>query len=138
MEEIAVEQKHGDIQMVEIQPDRGKLLSNSETTFAGCSIRDLERVRRFILRRCSEGGQLTHDQFLKYYREVDSLHSFGYINTWFHLNGDERIHVTNRGLTYLEVLDRRLGKEIDCKEDGEPVLRTLDSRMDSIMRGFRE
>lgn len=138
MEEMIVEQKIGDIQMVGIQPDRGKLLSDSETTFAGCSIRDLERVRRFILRRCSEDGQLTHDQFLKYYREVDSLHSFGYINTWFHLNGDERIRVTNRGLTYLGVLDRRLGKETDCKEDGEPILRTLDSRIDSIMRGFRE
>ncbi len=138
MEEIAVEQKHGDIQMVEIQPDRSRLLSDSRALFGSCSIQDLERVRRFILRRCSEGGQLTHDQFLRFYTQVDSLDSCGYINTWFRINGDEKIRVTDRGLTYLGILDRRLGEETDCKEDGEPILRSFDSMIDLVIRGFHE
>ncbi len=138
MDETIIEKIYGDIQMVEIQPDRSRLLSDSRALFGSCSIQDLERVRRFILRRCSEGGQLTHDQFLRFYTQVDSRDSCGYINTWFRINGDEKIRVTDRGLTYLEILDRRLRKETDYKEDSEPILRSFDSMIDLVVRRFHE
>lgn len=112
------------IPMINGRPDRRRMIAESGLWFGGCSLRDVKRIRRFILRRCSDGGQLTHDQFLRFYQVLDLLWTTGFVAMKFHITKDETIHVTEKGRRYLAWLDKELGEETDCSADGEPILRT--------------
>lgn len=132
MEEAIVEHRYGDGTMMNIKPDRNMWLYRSKIMLSGCSGRDINRIRRFILRRCSEGGQLTSDQFLTYYSQIDYLDLYGLLSTMFRLNGSEKISVSKTGLEYLAVLDDLLGKEVDCEEDGEPIVKIYGKTLISM------
>ena len=112
------------IPMINGRPDRRRMIAESGLWFGGCSLRDVKRIRRFILRRCSDGGQLTHDQFMRFYQVLDLLWTTGFVAMKFHITKDETIHVTEKGRRYLAWLDKELGEETDCSADGEPILRT--------------
>ncbi|MGN0098728.1 MAG: hypothetical protein ACI38Y_05340 [Candidatus Methanomethylophilaceae archaeon] len=112
------------IPMINGRPDRRKMIAGSSLWFGGCSLRDMKRIRRFILRRCSDGGQLTHDQFMRFYQVLDLLWTTGFLAMRFHITKDETIRVTEKGMRYLAWLDKELGEETDCAADGEPILRT--------------
>lgn len=138
MEGTIVEQKCGEGLMIGIRPNRKMWAYRSKMMLSGCSGRDIERIRRFILRRCSEGGQLTSDQFLIYYHQIDYLDLHGFLSTMFRWDGSKTINVTKIGLEYLAVLDNILGKETDCKEDGEPIVKILGQSLVSMEEGFYE
>ena len=112
------------IPMINGRPDRRKMIARSTIWIGGCSLRDMKRLRRFILRRCSDGGQLTHDQFMRFYSVLDLLWTTGFLAMRFHTTKDETLRITEKGKKYLAWLDKELGAEIDCRIDGEPILRT--------------
>lgn len=138
MEEIAVEQRYGDGVMVNTRPDRTEWVYRSRMMLSGCSCKDIEKIRRFILRRCSKGGQLTPEQFQTYYHQIDYLNLLGFISTRFCLDGSMNIHVTKTGLEYLAILDERLGNKVDCKKDGEPVLKIYGKTSIDLQEGSDE
>ena len=112
------------IPMINGRPDRRKMIARSTIWIGGCSLKDMKRLRRFILRRCSDGGQLTHDQFMRFYSVLDLLWTTGFLAMRFHTTKDETLRITEKGKKYLAWLDKELGAEIDCRIDGEPILRT--------------
>ena len=112
------------IPIVDGRPDRRKMIVKSRIWLANCSLRDIQRVRRFILRTCSDGRQLTHEEFLRYYQVVEFLCFYDFISLEFNATWDESLSITGKGRKYLDLLDRELGEEIDCLPDGEPILRT--------------
>lgn len=56
----------------------------------------------------------------------------------FRWDGSKTIDVTKMGLEYLAVLDNILGKETDCREDGEPIVKILGQSLVSMEEGFYE
>ena len=112
------------VPMLNGRPDVNRMIMDSRMELGLICINDFKRVSRYIMKKCSNGGQLTHEQFVRYYLVVRILCVNGLISTMFDINCNERIHVTRKGLEYLSSLERQLGVDHDCMVDGEPLLNT--------------
>lgn len=112
------------VPMLNGRPDVNRMIMDSRMELGLICINDFKRVSRYIMKKCSNGGQLTHEQFVRYYLVVRILCVNGLISTMFDINCNERIRVTRKGLEYLSSLERQLGVDQDCMVDGEPLLNT--------------